>query len=267
MKSKRVLGYIFVIAAGAGILFSLFGLVEIWRVKTMLAKNVGENLALAGQALSNTEDSLTLVGQMTQTLSTDVSSLQDTTGALTQAIHATNPMLDSLSTLAGKTLPDSINATQTSLASAQSSALLIDNILGALSSIPFSPVAPYKPDVPLHTALAQVSSSLDAIPPALDTINTSLVAGKTNLGQVEGELATISANVKETGANLDSAQKIIDQYQTITGQAKTNLLAAQLAAQGWITGLAWTATFLMVWLLIAQLGLGLQGIEILKLNE
>jgi hypothetical protein len=265
MHPKRWLGSIFVLAAVIGIAFSVYGLVEVWRVKAMLDQSVGENLALMDQALINTEDGLTLVGQMLQTVSTDVSSLHTTTEALVKSIHTTNPMLDSLSTLAGKTLPDSISATQTSLASAQGSALLIDNILGALTSIPFSPVAPYKPDVPLHTALAQISTSLDEIPASLTTINASLVAGKANLSQVEGQLTSISGTVKETTDNLDSALKIIDNYKQIISQAKTNLAAAQLSAQGWITGLAWAATFILVWFSIAQVGLALQGIELLKL--
>jgi uncharacterized phage infection (PIP) family protein YhgE len=261
MKPRRLSGYIFVVAAVVGILFSIYGLVEVWRAKAMLAQSVGDNLALLDQSFSTTQDGLTLVGKMLQTVSTDVSSLHATSDALVEAIHATNPMLDSLATLAGKTLPDSISATKTSLESAQGSALLIDNILGALTSIPFSPVAPYKPQVPLHTALAQISTSLDDIPPSLTTINASLVAGKTNLGQVEGELTKISATVKETSDNLDSAQKIIDQYKQVISQAKTNLEAAQLSAQGWITGLAWGVTFIIVWFMISQVGLGLQGID------
>jgi uncharacterized phage infection (PIP) family protein YhgE len=265
MKPKRLLGSIFVIAAVIGIAFSVYGLVEVWSVKAMLAQSVSENLALLDQSFSTTEDGLTLVGQMLQTVSTDVSLLHTTTEALVQTIHATNPMLDSLNTLAGKTLPDSISATQTSLASAQGSALLIDNILGALTSIPFSPVAPYKPDVPLHTALAQISTSLDEIPPSLTAIHASLVTGQANLSQVEGDLTKISGTVQETTDNLDSAMKIIDQYKQIISQAKANLAAAQLSAEGWITGLAWAGTFLMIWLLISQVGLGLQGISLLRL--
>jgi hypothetical protein len=263
MNPRRLFGLLFVIAALAGIIFSIFGLVEVWRVKPMLTQSVGANLALLDQTLGTTEDGLTLVGQMVQTITTDVGSLHTTTLALAQAIHATNPMLDSLSTLAGKTLPDSISATKTSLASAQGSALLIDNVLSTLTSIPFSPVAPYKPAVPLHTALAQVSTSLDEIPPSLTTINTSLITGKANLGQMEDALANISATDIEISDNLNSAQNVIDQYKKITIQAKTNVEAAQLNAPNWIIGIAWGSTFFLVWLLISQLGLCIQGLELL----
>jgi hypothetical protein len=263
MKPKRLLGPIFVVAAVIGIAFSVFGLVEVWRLKPTLTQSVVENLALIGQTLSTTEDGLTLVGQLVQTITTDVGSLHTTTQALAQAIHATNPMLDSLSTLAGKTLPSSIDATKTSLASAQGSALLIDNVLSALTSIPFSPVAQYKPAVPLHTALIQISTSLDEIPPSLTTINTSLISGKTNLGEVEVELTNISGTFKEISDNLDSAQKVIEQYKTTTIQIKTNVAAAQLAAPGWIAGMAWASTILLVWVLISQLSLFMQGLELL----
>ena len=248
-----------VIAAVSGIIFSIFGMVEVWGFKPMLTQSVGDNLAVLDQTLSTTEDGLTVVGQMVQIITTDVGSLYTTTQALAQAIHATNPMLDSLSTLSGKTLPDAIGATQSSLASAQGSALLIDNVLS-----PFSPVAQYKPAVPLHTALAQVSTSLDEIPASLATINTSLISGKANLGQVEGELANISETVKGISDNMDNAQKVIDQYKNITIQLKTRVEAAHLAAPGWITGIAWGATFFLVWLLIAQLGLCMQGLDLLR---
>lgn len=264
VKPNRLLGLIFVVFAVIGIVFSIIGLVEVWRVKPVLAQSVSDNLALLDQTLTTTGDGLNLIGQMVQTITTDVGSLHTTTQSLAQAIHATNPMLDSLSTLSGQTLPDTISATQASLASAQGSALLIDNVLGALTSIPFSPVAQYKPEVPLHTSLAQISTSLDEIPPSLVTIHTSLVAGKANLGQVEVELTKISGTFQEISDNLDSAQKVVDQYKQILNQFKARIEAAQRAAPGWITGFAWGATFLLIWLLISQLGLYMQGMDLLR---
>ena len=171
MKFNRVIGVLFITAAAAGMIFSLFGLIEVWHYKPVVTKNVRDNLALLEQALTSTQDGLAIVDQAVQTTTVEVASLQTGTRALAKAIHDSGPMLDSLSSLAGKDLPAAVIATQTSLASAQGSALLIDNILGALTSIPFSPVAKYNPEVPLHTALAQVSTSLDALPTSLATIS------------------------------------------------------------------------------------------------
>ena len=106
MFLRRPFGFLLVIAAAVGIIFSIFGLVEVWRFKPVLVQTVDDNLALLDQTLITTEDGLTLVGQMLQTITTDVGSLHTTTLALAQAIHATNPMFDSLSLLAGKNLTE-----------------------------------------------------------------------------------------------------------------------------------------------------------------
>ena len=261
---RKILGFLFVLAAAAGFIFSAVGLFEVWTYQPQATQAVLDNLALFDQTLATTQNGLTVVGQVVQTTTTDVASLQTATEALERAIHDTNPMLDSLSGLAGKNLPDALSATQASLASAQSSALLIDNAMTVLNSIPFSPVASYKPDVPLHTALAQVSTSLDTLPPSLATISTSLANGKTNLGLVESELTKMAETNKGIGATLDSAQGVIDQYKTVAARLKTRVEAAQQAAPAWISTTAWVLTFILGWLLIAQLALAYQGLTLLR---
>ncbi len=223
-----------------------------------------DTLALSDQALITTQDGLTVVGQVVQTTTADVVSLQTAIQAVAQTIHETNPMLDTMAHLTSNDFPAAIEATQTSLASAQSSALLIDNVMAALTSIPLLPTAPYKPEVPLHTALAQVSASLDSLPPALATINSSLVNGKTDLVSVEGQLNEMSETTKGIGTALGASETIIDQYKTVTTQLKLRVEAAQRAAPAWITAIAWILSIFLAWLLIAQLGLCIQGLEMLR---
>jgi hypothetical protein len=262
MILRRIVGILLVIAASAGIIFSLVGLVEVWRYRPIVTKTVIDNLALVDQSLNTTQEVLTIVGQVVQTTTTDVASLQATTKALSLTIHNTDPMLDSLISLTSKDFPAAVRATQTSLASAQSSALIIDNLLAALTSIPFSPVAAYKPDVPLHTALAQVSTSLNILIPSLATINDSLTDGKTNLSTVEAELTAISETTPGINNSLANAQSVIDQYKAVTTQLKANVEAAQLEALTWIRAITWILSFVIGWLLIAQLGLGIQGLDL-----
>lgn len=264
MILRKIVGILLIIAAVTGIVFSLVGLIEIWRYRPIVTKIVIDNLALVDQSLNTTQDVLNIVGQTVQITTTDVASLQATTNALAQAIQNTNPMLDSLIGLTGKDFPAAVNATQTSLASAQSSALLIDNVLATLTSIPFSPVAAYKPNVPLHTALAQVSTSLNTLIPSLATINTSLVEGKTNLNAVETELTKIFETTQGINSTLGNAQSVIVEYQAVTTQLKTNVEATQLAAQIWLMAVTWILSFVIGWLLIAQLGLGVQGLDLVR---
>ena len=264
MKIRRPLGYFFIAAAVVGFILCIAGLFEIWRYRPIVTQSVVDTLALFDQALIATQDGLTIVEQMVKTSTVDITSLQATILALAQTLQDTNPMLDSLTRLTSKDFPAAIQATQTSLASAQSSALLIDNTLGALTSIPFLPLSVYKPAVPLNIALADISTSLDPLAPALATIASSLADGKTNLAEVETELKRIAATTQEIGSELSSSQAVIDQYQTVTAQLVERVQSAQLAAAGWITTAAWILSLGLAWLMIAQLGLCAQGYDMLQ---
>ncbi|MGB8212693.1 MAG: hypothetical protein WCE68_03950 [Anaerolineales bacterium] len=264
MMLRRMVGILFVLAAMVGIIFSLICLIAIWRYRPAVTKTVDDNLALCDQALGTTQDVLNIVSQVVQTTTTEVASLQATTNTLALATQGTNPMIDSLINLTGKDLPAAVSATQASLASAQSSALLIDNALAVLTSIPFSPVAAYKPDVPLHTALAQVSTSLNTLIPSLATINTSLADSKTSLGAVDVELTNISGTTQGISSTLTSAQTVIGQYKATTSQLKANVETAQRQAPTWILAITWILSFVLGWLLITQLGLGIQGLDLVR---
>lgn len=267
MTIRRQLGFLFMIAAVAGIIFSIVSLVQIWRYEQEVTQNVVDNLALIDQTLNATQDGLTVVNEVVETTKTDVASLQTTTRALALAIHDMSSMFDSLSTLASEDIPNSISATQTSLESAQNSALVIDNTLTVLTSIPFSPVGSYKPEVPLHTALADVSTSLDALPESLATIDTSLDDGKVNLAVVEVELNKISDTTKEMSRALGNAQTTIGHYQSVTKQLKLRVETMRLGAPAWIKTVVWILSFVLIWVLISQLGLAMQGFDIIKAHS
>ena len=224
-------------------------------------------MALVDQTLNATQDGLTVVNDLVETTKVDVASLQTTTHALALAIHDMGSTFNSLSTLSSKDIPDSISATQTSLESAQSSALVIDNTLAILTSIPFSPVGSYKPEVPLHTALANVSTSLDALPASFTTIHSSLDDGKVNLVVVEGQLNKISDTTKDMSRALGNAQTTIDHYQAVTKQLKARVETWRLGAPDWIKMIVWILSFVLVWVLISQLGLALQGLDIIKAHS
>jgi len=264
MFLKRIVGTLLIIGAFTGIIFSLIGVVEVWRFRPLVTKTVVENLALFDQTLTTTQDALTIVGKVVQTTTNDVTTLQASSTALAQTIQDTSPSLDSLISLTGKDFPASIKATQTSLASAQGSALVVDNVLAALTSIPFSPVATYAPAVPLHTALSQVSASLNPLVTALATINTSLVNDKTNIGALQTGLTQILGTTQGMNSSLTNAQTVIDQYIATTTQLKANVETAHRDAPTWITALAGILSLVLGWLVIAQLGLGLQGFELMR---
>jgi len=264
MIFRRLIGFLFITAAAIGILLSIAGLVAVWTYRPGVIKTATETLAWFNQTLNTTLEGLTTAGNVLKTPTEDMASLETATQAMAQTIHDTTPMLDTMIGLTSNDLPAAVKATQTSLASAQGSAKLIDNVLAVLTSIPFLGVNKYAPDVPLHTALAQVSTSLEPLTPALTSINTSLDDGRTNLGIVEVELTKISGTIKEISTTLGNAQTVIDQYITITRQFQVKVEAGQHAVPAWITTISLILSFGLIWLMILQLGLGMQGFEMLQ---
>lgn len=261
---RRMVGFVFVISATLGIIFSFVALVELWIFRPVLVRNVMDNLSLFDQALTTTQDGLSVMEQTVQTMIVDVDTLQATSASLNLAIHDTNTMLDSVATLTSKDVPNAIRSIQTSLASAQNSALLIDTGLSALTSIPFLDVSAYKPEVPLHTALANVSTSLNALNPSLVAINASLVEGRNTLADVDLQLKTISETTTEMKDSLDKAQMVINEYKSVTIKLQSRVDSAQASAPAWINAFTWLVSFVLFWLMIAQLGLGVQGVDMIR---
>jgi hypothetical protein len=264
MKIRRMISHLFIIFLAAGIIVSLAGLIAIWAYRPEVISTTTDTLAFFDQTLNTTLDGLITANKLLQTPVENMGSLETATQALAQTLHDTGPMLDTLINLTGNDFPAVVDATQTSLASAQSSALLIDNTLATLASIPFLGLGSYAPSVPLHTSLAQVSTSLNSLKPSLATIHTSLLDGKTNLGVMELEITNISASIKEIRTSLDDAQIVIDQYSLVTRQLRERVQTMQRRAPAWITTIGLILSFGLVWLIVVQLELGMQGLEKLR---
>jgi hypothetical protein len=182
---------------------------------------------------------------------------------LGDTLHSTSPMLTALSNLTSKTLPDTITSTQTALLSAQGSAQLIDSVLSALTSIPLINVTPYKPEVPLHISLAQVSNSLNALKPSLISINASLDLSKNNLNALEKEMSKITETTREMSTIFSGVQTILDQYKASTQVLSGQIERLQSAVPYWINILAILFSILIFWFLLAQISLLAQGLVLL----
>ena len=55
MIPRRIFGILMVIAAAAGIIFSLIGQIEIWQYRLVVTKSVIDNLALVDQTLNTAQ--------------------------------------------------------------------------------------------------------------------------------------------------------------------------------------------------------------------
>ncbi len=263
-KFTRLIGVLLVVAAAFGVLFSFLGIIEVWRIKPTVVSGLSYELDIVDATVANTVAGLDTVSNTLSTLSGNVEALQNTTVGLSQSIHGAEPMMDTLVKLLGQDLPNTITTTQTSLNSAASSAQLIDNVMGSITSLPLLGLNKYAPAVPLHTALSNVSGSLGKITPALTDLQANLTTAKGNLTNIETEVTRMGGNIEEIKTNMDNAYQIITQYQQESSTLLAQIELARRELPVWINSLAWFLTILLVWLAITQIGLFLRGWEMLE---
>ncbi len=66
---------------------------------------------------------------------------------------------------------------------------------------------------------------------------------------------------------LGNAQTTISHYQAVTKQLKMRMETLRLGAPDWIKAVAWILSFILIWVLISQLGLAMQGLDIVKVHS
>lgn len=261
--TSRILGVLLVVAAIFGLIFSGWGLARIWTIKGKVTEDILSTVELTATTLEATSNGLFLAEQSLTQAKVDVVSLKNTLEATGRAIRATNPIITSLSDLMENDLPDAIQATQMSLETAQSSARLIENFLRTLSSIPFLPIEPYNPQVPLQESLKDVSDSLDGIPESLLDMENNLRQSQGNLILIQAEFNIMARHVQQINESLTNAETIVVEYQQVVSEVQERVSSLENDIPRRINNLAWWLTFILIWLAITQLGVLLQGVSLL----
>jgi hypothetical protein len=263
---SKILGVTFIIAAVAGLIFSLFALVKTWQLRASLTDDAVNTLTLLDTTLNTTLDGLSILDSTLVTATSNIAGLQLTTDNLALAVQNTQPILDSVTNLVGQDLPATITATQTSLASAASSALLIDNLLTTLSRIPLLGLGRYQPDVPLNVALRDVSLNLSKIPATLAALKSDLSNVGQNLTLMQTSISAVSANLQEINTSLGRARSILSDYRITVVTFDLRVQSALVNLPKALKYLAWALTFFFVWLVVVQVALFLQGMSLLGMG-
>jgi chromosome segregation ATPase len=261
---NRVFGIVLIITAIFGFVFSVVGLVTVWRFKPSLTASLLESLEIAKSSLNTTAEGLAVAEESLNASIGSVTALQDTVEATATTLKDTTPMIATLQDLTNKDLPQTLDSAQTSLQAAQESAKIIDSVLSALTSIPFVSPNIYNPPVPLHEALAQVSDSLVDLPDALSTIEESLNDTSANLEEMQVDIELIAADIRGIQDSMEDAKTVIQDYQNLVDDLTVRAERMEQRIPRWMNTSAIIATFLLVWAGIAQIGLLYQGIWLLQ---
>lgn len=259
-------GILLITTALTGMTISGFGIVSLWQVETEWKTEVQETLAVLDTTLQTTSDGLKLASHSLDQAESALISLTDAIQTAGDSLEDTLPLLDTLSSVTARDLPQAIAKSQQAIQSAQTSARIIDSTLSALASIPLIGLRGYDSSRPLSGSLAELSRSLDPISASLTSMEGSLAASRTSLAAIGANADAIVSNLIEIRSSLEQARTVIHEYTRAVEILHQKVKTAQTELPAALDRTAWFLTILLAWLGVTQTGLLLQGLDLLGLR-
>lgn len=259
-RFSRLTGVIFVVGALFGLLISIGGLYALWSTRESATGSIFEMVELTGQALDATRATIGVVNNSLDQAAQNLSLIRDIADDVAGTLNDSHDLIESTAGLIGNDMVGFVNDTQTSLASVETSARLVDDTLRVISSIPL--IGPrYRPEVPLQESVAQVSDSLAPLPGSFETISRQLDVSAAHVATVRFEIETLAEQVDEIDQSITQAKEVVDDYSDVLDgmQARYDKAAGDLPLALDIIYIGLTT--LLIWIFITQLGLLIHGLE------
>jgi len=263
---NRFVGLLLIIAAIGGMAFSVLGLIGVWQYQSAAIEAMNDTIELVSDTLTNTADGLVITQEALLGAVSSINALEDTLATTAKTIQSTEPAVESIVTLLEEDLPETIEATSRSLATAQESAKVIDNVLDTLNRIPLININ-YNPETPLHIALGQVAQSVDDMPNTLTGMADSLKDTQRNLEVIQVDLAYMKESISQIETSLEQSEKVIAAFQQSVDTLQIRLAKFKAKLPKIVELTAWGLYFFLIWMGIAQLGLFIQGRELFLRRE
>jgi hypothetical protein len=246
-------------SASLGILLCLFFLIQTWRIRQPATEKLQTAFSSASSILQTTGSGLDIIDQIVTNVYSSTTYLSEATDALANTIENTDKFVNSAGSFLGEGFNTTITNTQKTLESAQSSALVIDNILTTLSKIPLIGIN-YNPTIPLSTALGDVSSSLDPLQESLTGFQDSLQSTQSNLSIIKDKMVLLNQNIIIINENLADSQAVIEKYKTQVTTLQNWVDQAVISMPTWVTTACVIISFFIILLILVQSTIVLQGV-------
>lgn len=267
---KRVifsfLGILLIVASLSGMAISTFGIVGLWRIETDIKTSVEDTLSLLDTALETTSDGLIIASRSLEQADNALASVGGAVQAAGDSVEETLPLLDTLAEVTTQELPQTISKSQQAIQSAQASAKIIDSTLSTLASIPLIGLRGYDGTRPLSGSLAELSRSLDPISDSLASMKDPLTTSKDSLAAIGQSTGEIASDINNIRASLAQARQVTGQYTSLVETLHQKVKTSQKNTPATLDRVAWFLTIALAWLGVTQIGLMMQGLEMLGLE-
>lgn len=265
MKSifRMAAGGLLITAALLGLVTGGAGLVLFWRFESQAVRSLDEGAGLLDRTLTASGELIHIISGILDDSTASVALIEKTMQNAAEAMKSSAKMTESVGEMFEGELSLVVEKTQQSISGVQSSAKVIDGTLRILSAVPFLGVG-YKPEVPLQDSIAEVSESLEPVPGSLKTVGADMATMAKDIGGMEPGLKDLATQLGDIRTELESSKSILKEYSDILAELQNRLGQIRRSLPVAVRVVAWGVTLLLIWLMIAQIGLLTQGFELIQ---
>jgi hypothetical protein len=158
-------------------------------------------------------------------------------------------------------LDDTVELVRTTLQTTEDGLLVVDDSLNAATN---TLSATAETTESMAQTLGEISVLANGIMGLVNFVGGGSETNEIHGGELAADVQLMTTNLNEVTNNLGQAQAVVDDYQLTIDNAQTHLDNLQQNGPTWITVIAVVMTIMLVWLAVAQVGLLLQGTELIR---
>ncbi len=259
---RKFFGFWLIFFSILGMVLSVFAVVHVWRFRLPVANQIHTSLVFSEKVVTTSISGLTVVDSSLSNIRKSLDSLENSTRLMAQSMEDTSNLIGSFSNLFKGDLKQTLENTKISVVAAQSSAIIIDNLLYGLSRIPLLGIV-YEPPKPLNQALKEIGETLKDMPQSMDDISTNLTDSNSNLLSLKTGVDDITRNLNDFQTDVSNGQSVIADYLTNLQDIHASLLRAQEKIFTWSVWVAIGITIFFALILVTQVAAVMQGYEMM----
>jgi methyl-accepting chemotaxis protein len=261
---RKIVGVAFVLIGFAGLALSAAGAFMSRQIIDDLGGAAENALALISESLDTVDDTLILtkqtVGEVTEGL--------DTVGLaavnLSDTINDTQPILEQVTQVAARDVPDSLETVQAAIPNVAQAAGAIDDTLKILNAfqversifgvpIQFDLGIDYDPESPLSETVLELGQGLEELPVGLRALEDDLSTANESFLTIGDNVQTIAEDLERVNSSVSELEPLIDEYIRLAAESAELTRQTQAALSQQLQTAKLVTTLLFVWLGLSQL--------------
>jgi methyl-accepting chemotaxis protein len=261
---RKIVGVALVIIGLLGLALSLAGTVISRQIIEDFGNAADNALLLTGQSLDTVNDTLTLTKQTLGEVTAGLDTVGEAAVNLSSTLDDTQPILEQVTQVAARDVPDGLDAVQTAIPDVAQAAGAIDDTLSILNAfqversifgvpIQFDLGIDYDPESPLDETVLELGQSLEGMPAGLRALEDDLTIANESLFVIGDNVLAIAEDLDRLNASVGELEPLIDEYLRLASETADLINQTRESLTQQLQTAKLIATLLFVWLGLSQI--------------